>query len=125
MNRIKHTLGCLATSKGNAVSMPDHLRWYRSIAMKALATGVLLGLAGMAQATIVSLSSGDEVLDTTTNLIWLKNLGSSRKDCWAAQERWVAGLTTGCCCRDLEASGRRWLARRGIAVYYRRTFLFA
>jgi hypothetical protein len=95
MNRIKHTLGCLVTSKGIAVSMPDHFRWYRSIATKALATGVLLGLAGMAQATFVSLSSGDEVPDTTTNLIWLKNWSSSGKDSWAAQESWVAGLTTG------------------------------
>ena len=74
---------------------------------KAVAAGVLLASAGLAQAGFVAIGS-DQVRDTTTNLIWLKNWnlgagssfdnGSSSTDgrmTWANANSWAASLTTG------------------------------
>ena len=74
---------------------------------KAVAAGVLLATAGLASAGFVAIG-GDQVRDTTTNLIWLKNWnlgagssfdnGSSFTDgrmTWGNATSWAASLTTG------------------------------
>ncbi len=75
-----------------------HFRWYRHIAAKLLAAGALVASAGMVQASFVVISEGgqgDQVLDTTTNLIWLKSWSAAGLGNWQTQKSWAAGVTTG------------------------------
>ena len=61
---------------------------------KAVAAGVLVATAGLAQAGFVAIGT-DQVLDTTSNLIWLKNWSATGAADWQTQKNWAAGLTTG------------------------------
>lgn len=62
---------------------------------KVAAAGALIAAAGSAQAAFVTLAGGAEVLDTSTNLIWLKNWATTGTGTWQTQTNWAAGLTTG------------------------------
>ena len=78
-----------------------------AISAQAVAVGVLMASAGLAQADFVAIDN-DQILDTSTNLIWLKNWnaaagssfdnGFSSTDgamTWANAKNWAASLTTG------------------------------
>ena len=81
-------------------------RW-GAMSAQAVAVGVLVASAGLAQAGFVAIDN-DQILDTSTNLIWLKNWnagagstfdnGASSSDgamTWANARNWAASLTTG------------------------------
>ena len=51
--------------------------------------------AGTAQAALVQQGTGDEVLDTDTNLLWLYNWSSISNVNWLDAGTWAAGLTVG------------------------------
>lgn len=61
---------------------------------KAVAAGVLVATAGLAQAGFVAIGA-DQILDKTTNLIWLKDWSATSPADWQTQKDWAAGLTTG------------------------------
>jgi hypothetical protein len=53
------------------------------------AAGAMVALTGAAQAALVLQANGLEVLDTNTNLIWLKNWNLNGLQTWAAQKAWA------------------------------------
>ena len=61
---------------------------------KAVAAGVLVATVGLAQAGFVAIGA-EQILDRTTNLIWLKNWNATSPADWQTQKDWAAGLTTG------------------------------
>ena len=58
---------------------------------KWLAAATIVGLAGAAQAGLVSLGDGT-VKDTNTNLIWLQNWNVNGAKDWDTQKAWAEGL---------------------------------
>lgn len=63
-------------------------------ALPALAlTGALLALTPTAQASLVLQNLGDEVLDTTTGLIWMQDWNLSGTANWTNQTQWAANLS--------------------------------
>ena len=53
------------------------------------AAAATVALMGTAQAALVLQANGLEVLDTNTNLIWLKDWNRNNDQTWAAQKTWA------------------------------------
>lgn len=63
--------------------------------MKTLVIFLACACIGSAHATLMPINNGIEVLDTSTDLIWLADWSANGATYWERQQSWAAGLTTG------------------------------